>query len=68
MEWHVVGLLIGKIDSFQMLVAVSILKKLWSADLGVFSSMGCYVRECNMVIPHHKKPTHYKILAVDRDQ
>ena len=64
---HVLGLLIGEIDSFQMLMALSILNKLWSADWGVFSSMGCYGGECNMVIPYHKKPAHYKILAVDRD-
>jgi hypothetical protein len=68
MEWHVLGLLIGERDSFQILMAVSILNKLWSADWGVFSSMGCCVGECNMVIPHNKKPANYKILAVDRDQ
>ena len=32
MEWHVLGLLIGEIDSFQMLMAVSILNKQCSAD------------------------------------
>jgi hypothetical protein len=59
--------MIGEIDSFQMLMAVSILNKLWSADCGVFSGMGCYGGECNIVIPHLKKPAHYEILAVDRD-
>jgi len=68
MEWHVLDLLIEEIDSFQMLIAVSVLNKLWSSDWGVFSSMGCCGGECNMVIPHHKKPAHYKILAMDRDQ